>query len=198
MDKPQNRTVSVLPYFERPVSDDQQLFNFQFELKKGNAQALAGMYKKLYEVGYKIINNRSRTNGRIAALSATERQQKAHDAATYIIEQYLKRPDFVISNSITGYLYTRIKWELYGKDHQNKRDQMVVYTDTLPERNGARIKYKYIVKDVITGIDTTYDSAAELYLNPDFKGLRKKRLVESIRTGRKWKNYIFDLLEVLE
>ena len=198
MDKPQNRTVSVLPYFERPVSDDQQLFNFQFELKKGNAQALAGMYKKLYEVGYKIINNRSRTNGRIAALSATERQQKAHDAATYIIEQYLKRPDFVIANSITGYLYTRIKWELYGKDHQNKRDQMVVYTDTLPERNGARIKYKYIVKDVITGIDTTYDSAAELYLNPDFKGLRKKRLVESIRTGRKWKNYIFDLLEVLE
>ena len=179
-------------------SDEQQLFNFQFELKKGNAQALAGMYKKLYEVAYKIINNRSRTNGRIAALSATERQQKAHDAATYIIEQYLKRPAFEITNSITGYLYTRIKWELYGKDHQYKRDQMVVYTDKLPERNGARIKYKYLVKDVITGIDTTYESVSELYLNPAFKGLRKKRLVESIRTGRKWKNYIFDLLEVIE
>ena len=198
MAKPQSRTVSVMPYFERPVSDDQQLFNFQFEFKKGNAQALAGMYKKLYEVAYKIINNRSRTNGRIAALSATERQQKAHDAATYIVEQYLKRPAFVITDSMTGYLYTRINWELYGKDHQNKRDQMVVYTDTLPERNGARIKHKYLVKDLITGIDTTYESVAELYLNPAFKGLRKKRLVESIRTGRKWKNYIFDLLEVIE
>lgn len=198
MAKPQNRAVSVMPYFERPVSDDQQLFNFQFEFKKGNAQALAGMYKKLYEVAYKILNNRSRTNGRIAALSATERQQKAHDAATYIIEQYLKRPDFEITNSITGYLYTRIKWELFGKDHQYKRDQMVVYTDKLPERNGARIKYKYLVKDVITGIETTYESAAELYLNPEFKRLKKKRLVESIRTGRKWKNYIFDLMEVME
>ena len=198
MAKPQNRTVSVMPYFERPVSDDQQLFNFQFELKKGNAQALAGMYKKLYEVAYKTINNRSRTNERIAALSATERQQKAHDAATYIIEQYLKRPAFVITDSITGYLYTRINWELYGKDHQYKRDQMVVYTDKLPERNGARIKYKYLVKDLNTGKYTTYESAAELYLNPEFKGLRKKRLVESIRTGRKWKNYIFDILEVLE
>lgn len=197
MAKPQNRTVSVMPYFERPESDDQQLFNFQFEFKKGNAQALAGMYKKLYEVAYKTINNRSRTNERIAALSATERQQKAHDAATYIIEQYLKRPAFVITDSITGYLYTRINWELYGKDHQYKRDQMVVYTDKLPERN-ARIKYKYLVKDVITGIDTTYESVAELYLNPAFKGVRKKRLVESIRTGRKWKNYIFDLLEVIE
>nr|DAF85427.1 MAG TPA: hypothetical protein [Siphoviridae sp. ctzm5103] len=198
MAKPQNRTVSVMPYFERPESDAQQLFNFQFEFKKGNAQALAGMYKKLYEVAYKTINNRSRTNERIAALSATERQQKAHDAVTYIIEQYLKRPAFVITNSITGYLYTRINWELYGKDHQYKRDQMVVYTDKLPERNGARIKYKYLVKDVITGIDTTYESVAELYLNPAFKGLRKKRLVESIRTGRKWKNYIFNILEVIE
>ena len=198
MAKPQNRTVSVLPYFERPVSDDQQLFNLQSRLKNGDAQALVGMYKKLYEVAYKIINNRSRTNEHIAALSADERKQKAHDAATYIVEQYLKRPDFVIKDSMTGYLYTRINWELYGKDHQNKRDQMVVYTDTLPERNGARIKYKYIVKDVITGIDTTYDSVAELYLNPAFKGLRKKRLAESIRTGRKWKNYIFDLLEVIE
>ena len=131
-------------------------------------------------------------------MSADERKQKAHDAATYIIEQYLKRPAFVITDSVTGYLYTRINWELYGKDHQNKRDQMVVYTDKLPERNGARIKFKYLVKDVITGIDTTYESVAELYLNPAFKGLRKKWLVESIRTGRKWKNYTFDLLEVIE
>lgn len=188
----------VLPYYDTPSNDNQQLFNFQFEFKKGNAPALAGMYKKLYEVAYKTINNRSRTNEHIAALSADERQQKAHDAATYIIEQYLKRPAFVITDSVTGYLYMRINWELYGKDHQYKRDQMVVYTDKLPERNGACIKYKYLVKEINTGINKTYENVAELYLNPEFKGLRKKRLVESIRTGRKWKNYIFELLEVIE
>jgi hypothetical protein len=179
-------------------SDDQLLFNLQTKLKNGDAQAMAEMYERLKVIAYKTINSRSCSNSKIKELSAEERQQKAHDAATYIIEQYLKRPQFVITDSITGYLYTRINWELYGKDHQYKRDRMVVYTDTLPERNGARIKYKYIVKDVITGIDTTYDSAAELYLNPAFKGLRKKRLAESIRTGRKWKNYTFDLLEVIE
>ena len=179
-------------------SDDQQLFNLQSRLKNGDAQAMAEMYEKLVTVAYKTINSRSNSNAQIKALSADERKQKAHDAATYLIEQYLKRPAFVITDSITGYLYTRINWELYGKDHQNKRDQMVVYTDKLPERNGARKKYKYLVKDVITGIDATYDSVAELYLNPAFKGLRKKRLAESIRTGRKWKNYIFDLLEVIE
>ena len=178
-------------------SDEQQLFNLQNRLKNGDAQAMAEMYEKLVTIAYKTINSRSRSNAKIKALSADERKQKAHDAATYIIEQYLKRPAFEITNSMTGYLYTRINWELYG-EHQNKRDQMVVYTDKLPERNGARKKYKYLVKDVITGIDTTYESVAELYLNPAFKGLRKKRLVESIRTGRKWKNYIFDLLEVIE
>ena len=179
-------------------SDNQQLFNLQSRLKNGDARAMAEMYEKLVTIAYKTINNRSRSNAKIKALSADERKQKAHDAATYIIEQYLKRPAFVITDSITGYLYTRINWELYGKDHQYKRDQMVLYTDKLPERNGARIKYKYLVKDVITGIYTTYESADELYLNPAFKGLRKKRLVESIRTGRKWKNYTFDLLEVME
>ena len=179
-------------------SDDQELFKLQSRLKNGDAQAMAEMYEKLVTIAYKTINNRSNSNAKIKALSADERKQKAHDAATYIIEQYLKRPSFEITNSITGYLYTRIKWELYGKDHQYKRDRMVVYMDKLPERNGARIKYKYLVKDVITGIDTTYESAAELYLNPAFNGLKKKRLVESIRTGRKWKNYIFDLLEVIE
>ena len=156
------------------------------------------MYAKLVTIAYKTINDQSNSNSKIKALSADERKQKAHDAATYIIEQYLKRPAFEITNSITGYLYTRIKRELYEKDHQHTRDQKMVHTDKLPERNGARIKYKYLVKDVITGIETTYESAAELYLNPAFKRLKKKRLVESIRTGRKWKNYIFDVFEVID
>lgn len=178
--------------------DEQQLFILQTKIKTGDAQAMAEMYEKLRVIAYKTINSRSRSNSKIKELSAEERQQKAHDAATYIIEQYLKRPSFLITDSVTGYLYKRIAWELYGKNHQNKRDQMVVYTDKLPERNGARIKYKYLVKNITTGIDTTYDSAAELYLNPAFKKLRKRQLVEYIRTGRKWKNFIFELLEVME
>ena len=35
-------------------------------------------------------------------------------------------------------------------------------------------------------------------MNPAFKGLRKKRLAECIRTGRKWKTYSFDVLEIAE
>lgn len=179
-------------------SDDHLLFNLQIRLKNGDAQAMAEMYERLKVIAYKTINSRSCSNSKIKELSSDERDQRAHDSATYIIEQYLKRPDFLITDSITGYLYKRISWELYGKNHQYKRDQMVVFTDKLPERKDVHIKYKYLVKDVITGMDKSYESVAELYLNPVFKGLRKKRLVESIRTGRKWKNYTFDILEVIE
>ena len=63
-------------------SDDQELFNLQSRLKNGDAQAMAEMYEKLVTVAYKIINNRSNSNAKIKALSADERKQKAHDAAT--------------------------------------------------------------------------------------------------------------------
>ena len=187
-----------LPYYDTPTNDNQRLLNLQLKYKVNGGKYLGEIYKLLYEIAYKNINKLSEQSQKIKNMDAAERMEKAHNAATYIVEQYLKRPDFVIKNSMTGYLYTRVNWELYGKDHQNKRDQMVVYTDKLPEHNGARIKYKYLVKDVITGKEATYESVDELYLNPAFKGLRKKRLVESIRTGRKWKNFIFDLLDVIE
>lgn len=198
MAEQQNNTVSELPYYPDPQSDNQRLFNMQKEYKDGAPQALAAMYKLLYEVAYKTINNRSATNQHIAALSANERQQKAHDAATYIIEQYCKRPDFVITDSITGYLYLRIKWEVYGKDHQNKRDQMLIYTDELTEKVEAKIKYQFIITDLDTGKSVMYASLAELYQNPKFKSLRKKRLAENIRTGRAWKSYVFDVMEINE
>ena len=178
-------------------SDDQQLFNFQFEFKKGNAQALAGMYKKLYEVAYKIINNRSRTNGRIAALSADERKQKAHDAATYIVEQYLKRPGFAIQNSMTGYLFKRVQFELYGENTRHY-DKMLIFYGDVPASKEAKKKYYYIVKDNNTGKSETFESYEELHLDPRFNTIRKKRLVEGIRYGKTWKNYNFDILEVNE
>ena len=49
-----------------------------------------------------------------------------------------------------------------------------------------------------SGKTETYESAAELYLNPAFEKLRKKQLAECIKTGCTWKHYIFDLLEVNE
>ena len=186
------------------MSDNNELFELQAKILNGDKGALSAMYKKLYEIAYKTINANSHKNEVIAGMTAAERQTKAHDAATYIIEQYLKRPDFKITESMTGYLYRRINYELYGRFNR-KCDKLLIFTDFSQnartwesKRETKKTGYRYLVKDLKTGTSTSYESAAELYLNPEFKGLRKKRLAECIRTGRKWKNYIFDLLEVNE
>lgn len=179
------------------MTDNDQLLQLQANYKNGDGAALSAMYAKLVEIAYKTINARSNSNEAISNMTAAERKQKAHDAATYIIEQYLKRPAFEITESMTGYLYQRIRFELYGR---NRRacDKMLVFTDELPTKKKTRVRYMYIVKDTSDGTTQTYESAAELYLNPIFRGLRKKRLAEAIRTGRKWKKYTFDILEVNE
>ena len=178
-------------------SDDQQLFNLQNRLKNGDAQAMAEMYENLVTIAYKTINDQSNINAKIKALSADERKQKAHDAATYIIEQYLRRPDFVIKNSMTGYLFKRVQFELYGKNMRHC-DQMLIFYGDVPASKEAKKKYYYIVKDKNTGKSETFESYEEMHLDPRFKTLRKKRLVEGIRYGKTWKNYNFDILEVNE
>lgn len=183
------------------MSDNGELFDMQEKILSGDKSVLSAMYKKLYEIAYKTINANSHKNEVIAGMTADERQTKAHDAATYIIEQYLKRPAFKITESMTGYLYRRINYELYGRFNR-KCDKLLIFTDFSQNarawecrRETKKTGYRYLVKDLKTGTTTSYGSAAELYLNPEFKGLRKKRLAECIRTGRKWKNYIFDILE---
>jgi len=180
------------------MTDNEQLLQLQADYRQGNGAALSAMYKKLFEIAYKTINARSCENEVIANMTAAERKQKAHDSATYIIEQYLKRPAFEITESVTGYLYRRVNYELYGRNHQRACDKMLIFTDKLPTKKKTRVRYMYIVKDTSDGTTRTYASAGELYLNPEFRGLRKKRLAEAIRTGRKWKNYTFDILEVNE
>ena len=179
----------------QPKSDGQRLFELQGEYKAGRADALGEMYEMLATIAHKTINRIGQNDARGAALACPEREQKAHDAATYIIEQYLKRPGFLITDSITGYLYRRVLKEL---NYARKCDKMLVYTGELPERPKDGRRYEYIVTDGATGQRTSYCCVGELYMNPAFKGLRKKRLAECISTGKKWKNYSFDVLEIAE
>ena len=186
-----------LPYYDTPTNDNQRLLNLQFKYKVNGGKYLGEMYKLLYEIAYKNINKLSEQSQKIKNMDAAERMEKAHNAATYIVEQYLKRPDFVIKNSMTGYLYKRVQFELYGKNMRHC-DQMLIFYGDVPASKKKKKKYYYIVKDKNTGKSETFESYEEMHLDQRFKTLRKKRLVEGIRYGKTWKNYNFDILEVNE
>ena len=186
-----------LPYYDTPTNDNQRLLNLQLKYKLNGGAYLGDMYKLLFEIAYKNINKLSEQSQKIKNMDAAERMEKAHNAATYIVEQYLKRPDFVIKNSMTGYLFKRVQFELYGKNMRHC-DQMLIFYGDVPASKEAKKKYYYIVKDKNTGKSETFESYEEMHLDPRFKTLRKKRLVEGIRYGKTWKNYNFDILEVNE
>ena len=186
-----------LPYYDTPTNDNQRLLNLQLKYKLNGGKYLGDMYKLLYEIAYKNINKLSEQSQKIKNMDAAERMEKAHNAATYIVEQYLKRPDFVIKNSMTGYLFKRVQFELYGKNRRHC-DKMLIFYGDVPASKETKKKYYYIVKDNDTGKSETFESFEEMHLDPRFKTLRKKRFVEGIRYGKTWKNYIFDILEVNE
>ena len=186
-----------LPYYDTPTNDNQRLLNLQLKYKVNGGKYLGEMYKLLYEIAYKNINKLSKQSQKIKNMDAAERMEKAHNAATYIVEQYLKRPDFVIKNSMTGYLFKRVQFELYGKNTRHC-DKMLIFYGDVPASKEAKKKYYYIVKDNDTGKSETFESFEEMHLDPRFKTLRKKRFVEGISYGKTWKNYSFDILEVNE
>ena len=186
-----------LPYYDTPMNDNQRLLNLQLKYKVNGDKYLGEMYKLLYEIAYKNINKLSKQSQKIKNMDAAERMEKAHNAASYIVEQYLKRPDFVIKNSMTGYLFKRVQFELYGKNTRHC-DKMLIFYGDVPASKEAKKKFYYIVKDNDTGKSETFESYEEMHLDPRFKTLRKKRYVEGIRYGKTWKNYSFDILEVNE
>lgn len=60
--------------------------------------------------------------------SEEDKEEKAHNAAVYLVEQYQTRPDFVLTKSISGYLYKRCQHELY---YERKVDKIVIFSSAV-------------------------------------------------------------------
>lgn len=114
-----------LPYYPEPKNDNERLLNCQYEYKiKGDAKAL----NKMYQLGCKVAGRfiKAEVDARKFYLCGSDKQEKAHNAITYIVARYLRVKDFAITESFTAYLYLRIKHELY---YQRKVDKIVDFVD---------------------------------------------------------------------
>lgn len=117
----------TLPHFEKPKNDNERLLNYQYEYKTNNDQrAINEMYKLGYKIALKYIHAKAEKNKHIAQLPQDDKEEKAHNAITYIISRYLCRDDFVIQKSFTAYLYLRVQHELF---YHRKVDKIVDFVD---------------------------------------------------------------------
>lgn len=132
---PSTEQKRELPQFDTPKNDNEKLLNYQWEYKeRGNQKALNAMYALGVEVAKKYINAKAKKNRHIAEMSWSDKEEKAHNAITYIIARYLRVADFAIQESFTSYLYLRVQHELF---YHRKVDKIVDFVD-LESYRGAQ------------------------------------------------------------
>lgn len=115
-----------LPYYEAPKNDNERLLNYQWDYKRGDETALNKMYELGYNIALRYISIHAKKNPHIARLDKSRREEKAHNAITYIIARYLQIQDFAIYKSFTSYIYLRVQHELFYK---RKVDDIVSFID---------------------------------------------------------------------
>ena len=124
--KSKGKTVE-LRWYSTPKNDNQKLMSLQYEYRnEGKEEALRPMFEILKTIAAKYINTIARKNKRVKNLSQFDKECKAANAATYIVEQLILRPDFVITSSFTGYLYLRVEFEVF---YHRKVDKIVDFVD---------------------------------------------------------------------
>lgn len=122
-----NGKTIELRWYSDPRSDNQKLMSLQYEYRnEGNQEALRPIYEILKTIAAKYINTIAKKNKRIANLSKFDKESKAANAASYMVEQLMLRPKFVIKNSFTGYLYKRVEYECF---YHRKVDKIVDFVD---------------------------------------------------------------------
>lgn len=175
------------------MTDKEKILVLQKEYRDGNRTALGQVYEILYKIAYKDVNKVAAKDSHIRALSPDERKEKAHNAATYIIEQFLRRPEFMTRDA-TLYLYRRVQCELYGV---RKCDKMLVYSDDMSANTYERQEVRFIVENLQTGKKETFTTLYEL--RAKFKNrITKKQLLKCIDEREPWAGYLIDVLEIGE
>jgi hypothetical protein len=125
-EKRHQKQINNLPHFPEPKNDNEYLLECQWQYKHGDKTALVKMYKKAKTISHKFINVIGQKNRHVYSLSYGEKKIKAEDAVTYMIEQYIKRPDFAIIQNFPGYLFLRVVHELY---YLRSVDKIVDFVD---------------------------------------------------------------------
>ena len=116
-----------LPYYPAPKNDNEKLLNWQYEYRiKGDEKALNKMYRLGEIIALRYINTVAKKNKAVAKLAQCDKEEKAHNAITYIIARYLRVKDFSIRESFTSYLFLRVQHELF---YTRKVDKIVSFVE---------------------------------------------------------------------
>lgn len=131
--KPKKCPYCSHKYFDKPLHEF-KLFNLQDEFIENNRDPdiLAKMFPILIDYAKNIILSKFATDFNYPEDLLYER---AHDNAGKMIEYYLSKDDYIITDSFGGYLKKTAKWALYRP--QVRSDKNVSLSATISDSEGA-------------------------------------------------------------
>lgn len=107
------------------IKDNDKIHDAEARFKAGDVEALVDIYDAVYKLADKYIHSESRKKRFF--IPREEVLEKCNNIGLYIVEQYLKRPDFVLKVP-SAYVWLRVMRELY---HRSWHDLHITYTDKL-------------------------------------------------------------------
>lgn len=102
----------TLPYYSEPKTDNEQLFNYQYNYYNNGGQDLDKMYLLYVEIAKKLI--RKECHEHKIRFTQNAIWEKAVDSAVLIIEQ-IQKNRLVITTSFVAYLYLQVRKVMYGQ-----------------------------------------------------------------------------------
>lgn len=119
-----------LPHFENPQNDNERLLNYQYDFLVNHKElALNGLFTLGLVIARKYINKEAQKNSHIKRLSWDEKEDKAAAAIAYFLSMYKRYSNFYVERSFTGYLYLRVKFELYSPSQNIMTADPVFFVD---------------------------------------------------------------------
>lgn len=113
----EKKAIEALPHFQKAETDNELLFNMQFDYYHGNPAAMKSMFVLLKQIAVKLIKKECRAH-RIIYTPET-REEVAIDATALMIEQFVKNR-LKITNTFISYLYLQVRKVMYTRTEAQK------------------------------------------------------------------------------
>ena len=108
------KELNELKRYADPQTDNEKLFNLQWEYYHGNAKALQEMFLLLDNIAQKLVNKECKS--RKLFFTKDHKAEIAIDATTLFIEQIIKN-SLKVKTSFIAYLFLQIRKEMYNRTH---------------------------------------------------------------------------------
>lgn len=113
----------LFPEAKPPMTDNEKILEAQIKYRKGDKHGAKDLFYSIVAPARRMINSERKKKG--FYLSKEDATEKSIIVAEYILEQFIKRPDFKLETP-SGYIYLRVLAVLY---RHKKIDELIIYTD---------------------------------------------------------------------